>query len=278
VTLTAERNTQQIGSAGFPALFEPAAATDIFYAGAMVCLNTAGLASPAGAAAGQSVVIGRCERTVDNSAGLTPAPTVPILPGTFKWTNSGTSIATANIGALCYAVDDESVHLDDAGSSRPVAGVIVRVDADGVVVQSLFSSSAAVANNGGRVRRITRAITTANLTTAALSQTINFANAIEAGSRILGHSIALATPFTGGGASACTLDLGDAGDTDALIDGADIFAAAVDGEASAITLGISPNKSFAAATTLSVTITSDVNVSTLAAGSLTVSVLYAVTA
>jgi hypothetical protein len=459
MTLAALRNTERIDSAAVPTVYEPDAAVDILYAGAMACLNTSGDAEPAGASAGQSAVLGRVERTVDNSGGSAGDLTVQIMPGQFKWDNSGSSIAAANIGQPCYAVDDESVHLSNAGG-RPLAGTITRVDTDGVVVQTLFhaasvgsagtassdsspvyharyASTANIANlasftvlhdgvtgvegdrflakdqaaadeNGiyvlgtvgagsaaltragdfddgseivanaivtvaegtanadtaweitsnndivvdtdnvvfaetafgyglaaamvsqtiaadsagtaltaaridhnhdyttaaavasdatnaegaatsfarsdhthaitTRVRIITLNIVVADLTAAAVSQTINFGATIPDDSQILGASVILATPFTGGGAAACTVDLGDAGDTDAIHDGDDIFAAAVDGEASALTLGIAPNKYFASATTLQAVVTSDVNVDQLTAGDCTIRVAYAVLA
>ncbi len=277
MTLAAARSTVQIDTTAIPSVYEFGAAVDIIYAGAMVCLNAAGYAEPAGASAGQSPVIGRAERTVDNSGGSAGDLNVRILPGQFKFDNSGTSIALTNTGAYCYAVDDESVALTDAGSSRPLAGIITRVDSDGVVVQTQFGIGAA-SEGGGQVQRSTLEIVVADLTTVGTSQTLTFPNAIEAGSRVLGVGIPLATPFTGGGAAACTVDVGDAGDTDALVDGAVLLAAAVDGEASAITLGIAPHKTFAAATSLQAVVTSDVNVSTLTAGACTLHVFYAVVA
>lgn len=127
-----------------------------------------------------------------------------------------------------------------------------------------------------RVRAVTQQITTADLTASAGSQVINLGAALPANAQVLGVSIDLATPFTGGGAASATADIGSSGDADALIDGADIFAAAVDGQASALTAGIAPNKFFSGSTQLTVTIAADVNVDLLTAGDMTARVLFAV--
>jgi len=129
-----------------------------------------------------------------------------------------------------------------------------------------------------RVRRATLAIAVADLVDVATSQVLSFAAALPANARILASDVELGTPFTGGGAATCTVDLGDAGDPDALLDGTDVLSAAVDGQAADHVLGIAPNKSYVGAATLTVTVTSDVNVSTLTAGALTVAVLYTVIA
>lgn len=70
---------------------------------------------------------------------------------------------------------------------------------------------------------------------------------LPANSRILGVDLRAYTPFTGGGATAVTVDIGTSGDIDAIVDGADVFAAAVDGGPATIPPGIRPNKMFATA-------------------------------
>lgn len=148
MTLAAVRNTEQIDGSAVPTVYELGAAVDINYAGGMACLNAAGYVEPAAASAGQTAVLGRVERTVDNSGGSVGDLHVLVLPGQFKWDNSGTSIAITDVGSLCYAVDDEAVHISNAGG-RPIAGMITRVDTDGVVVQTIFHSAALAAAGGG---------------------------------------------------------------------------------------------------------------------------------
>lgn len=117
-------------------------------------------------------------------------------------------------------------------------------------------------------------ITHADLTAAATSQAVDIGD-IPAGAQIRGADIRLATPFTGGSVSACVVDIGDAGDADAIVDGANVLAAAVDGQASTRPLGIAPNKLFDAATTLTATFaTTDDNVADLTAGECTIRVLF----
>jgi len=145
MTLAALRNTEQIDAAAIPTIYEPVCATDILYAGGMVCLTAAGLAAPAASVAGMTAVVGRGERTVDNTAAGTP--TIKVMPGQFKYDNNGDSIVAADVGSLCYAVDDEAVDISNAGG-RPIAGLITRVDGDGVVFQTQFHIAGIVAAVG----------------------------------------------------------------------------------------------------------------------------------
>lgn len=130
-----------------------------------------------------------------------------------------------------------------------------------------------------RIRKASLAIGHADLTEADNSQLVPFAAALPAQSRILSVSVKLTTPFTGGTVSACTFDVGTTGDADALIDGADVFAAAVDGYASTAPAGIAPNKHFVTAPTLNVTVANAGDtLANLSAGAATVEVLYVVLA
>ena len=186
MTLAALRNTLQIDGTAVPTVYEPICATDILYAGGMACLTAAGLAAPAASAASMSAVLGRVERTVDNSAG--GVLRCRILAGQFKYTNSGTSITTADVGKLCYAVDDESVHISNAGG-RPIAGAITRVDTDGVVFQTLFTEAqlagAVVAAPTSSPIYHARGGTTANIAALATFTVANDGIVLVAGDRVL---------------------------------------------------------------------------------------------
>lgn len=130
-----------------------------------------------------------------------------------------------------------------------------------------------------RIRKASLTIGHADLTDADNSQVVPFAATLPANSRILNVSVKLTTPFTGGTVSACTFDVGTSGDADALIDGADVFAAAVDGYASSAPLGIAPNKHFGTAPQLNVTVANvGDTLLNLTAGAATVEVLYVVLA
>jgi hypothetical protein len=92
---------------------------------------------------------------------------------------------------------------------------------------------------------------------------------------IVGVNVALATPFTGGGAASVLLDIGTSGDTDAIVANCDLFAAAVNGVSSLMPAGIAPFKLFTAAgAQLLATVAADVNVAALTAGAATVTVSF----
>jgi hypothetical protein len=113
----------------------------------------------------------------------------------------------------------------------------------------------------------------ADLTTAGASQALDIGD-IPAGAQIRGVDIRVATAFSGGTLSAMTIDVGDAGDADAIVDGANVFAA-TDGQAASLPDGIAPNKRFDAATTLTATFTATGDdVADADAGACTVRVLF----
>jgi len=100
------------------------------FAGGMVARNAAGLAVAASAIAGQ-LTVGIAEKTVDNSSGIASALAIVPRQGCFLLNNSASTdlIAAANVGALCYVVDDNTVALTSAGGTRPIAGMVLDVDA-----------------------------------------------------------------------------------------------------------------------------------------------------
>lgn len=102
--------------------------------GGIAVLN-GGYAAPATTATGL-VALGRFEETIDNTGGADGAVTVHVKRGTFKFANSASAdlIAQADVGAVCYLVDDQTVAKTSGTSTRSVAGKVVAVDADGVWV------------------------------------------------------------------------------------------------------------------------------------------------
>lgn len=100
----------------------PVAATTKIYAGAIVCVNSTGVAVPAADTAGNKVV-GIATRTVDNSAGAAGAMWVEVNCPTIARLNA-TSITQAMVGTVMHVVDDNTV--DDAvGTNTIKAGVLV---------------------------------------------------------------------------------------------------------------------------------------------------------
>lgn len=112
------------------------AANAVIYIGALVALNASGYLVPASTATTLKVV-GRAEQAVDNTGGANGAVRCRVGGGIYRWANSGSSdaIAAVNIGASCYAVDDQTVALTSGSATRSVAGTIYDVDAFGVWVK-----------------------------------------------------------------------------------------------------------------------------------------------
>jgi len=108
----------------------PVAAAKKIFAGALVMLNASGDATPGAAATGQ-IPLGRARAQVDNSAGAAGDVTIEVESGVFRFANSAAAdlIARAEIGDVCYIVDDQTVAKTDGTGSRSKAGLIVDVDA-----------------------------------------------------------------------------------------------------------------------------------------------------
>lgn len=112
------------------------AASTLIYAGALLMRNAAGYIVKGQTATGL-VGVGRAEERVDNSAGANGALTVTFRPGIFRFANSASTdeITQAEIGDVCYAVDDQTVAKTNGSSTRSPAGIIDNVDAMGVWVR-----------------------------------------------------------------------------------------------------------------------------------------------
>lgn len=128
--LTQARLTVRLGEETSPLLWKlPVAANVKIYAGSLVMID-AGYAKPAATATGK-LLAGRAAKTVDNTGGAAGALLIEVERGTFKWANAG-DIAQANVGAACYATDDQTVTMTTTG--RSMAGMVYQVDSDGVFV------------------------------------------------------------------------------------------------------------------------------------------------
>ena len=131
--LTTDRNTA-MRSGGLASY--PVTAAVKCYAGGIAVLDAAGNVKPAVTATGL-ICVGRFEESADNTAGAAGAINAKILRGTFRYANSsaGDLITAAEIGDLCYLVDDQTVAKTDATGTRSAAGKIVDVDSAGVWVR-----------------------------------------------------------------------------------------------------------------------------------------------
>lgn len=290
--LAQDRPTKDIGAPVPNRGTFPIAANTRIFKGAMVALNSSGQAIPATTLAGGAVVVvGKASHQVDNRTGselggAAAAADVEVEYGCFGWENSaaGDAIANDDVGKPCYAVDDQTVALTDGGSARAAAGFISEVRDGKVFVHqspafASMAEAAAVADAGISLQKRQLVMDSDDLTDADGSQALNIGAALPANARILGVSIHTVTPFSGGAVADFTVDVGTAGDPDAIVDGADLFAAAVDGQAATRPDGIAPNKLFAAGGQLLATFAcaSD-DVADATAGACTIDVLFAVLA
>ena len=113
-----------------------AAAAALIYAGAIVMREADGHLTK-GATATGSIAVGRAEARVDNSAGADGDLAVTYRPGVFRFANSAAAdeITMAEIGDLCWVVDDQTVAKTSGSDARSPAGLVEDVDALGVWVR-----------------------------------------------------------------------------------------------------------------------------------------------
>lgn len=135
---TGPRNTRERGE--FNRSEEQLAKTNlVFNNGAMVAVDATGYLVPALTSTALKR-FGRVnlspERVVSTVGVASGGKTLKIEFGEFCWGNSGSTdtIAQADVGNDCYAVDDQTVAKTDGTGSRSKAGKIMGVDASGVWV------------------------------------------------------------------------------------------------------------------------------------------------
>lgn len=133
VALNQDRNTPQ--SQG-DLRDGPVAASQLIYAGALVCRNAAGFLVK-GATALNLTAVGRAEHRADNAAGGAGDIRLRYRPGTYRFANSsaGDLITIADIGKACFVVDDQTVAKTSATNTRSKAGVVDAIDDQGVWVR-----------------------------------------------------------------------------------------------------------------------------------------------
>lgn len=130
--LTSPRDTNEL--AGVRHMVLPMKGNVIIYQGALVALDATGHAIPAKTAAGLTAA-GRAEETVAND-GVDGAASIRVIRGVFVWDNTATAankVTAAHMLKPCYMQDDQTVTTLAAGTS--VAGLVVRVDDEGVAVE-----------------------------------------------------------------------------------------------------------------------------------------------
>ncbi len=267
--LSADRRTDRIGSEGKTFHLGVDGGSHI-YKGAIVCRDASGNAVP-GAATSTLKAIGRSVGNYDNTNGSNGDITAQIESGVFKYAN-GDTIAAADVPCIVYVVDDQTVAKSSAGSTRPVAGVAIQVDTDGVRVAISPEMSTQLGSTAGVTLGIaSKAVGFAALTDADTQQTVDFDAALPAGAVVLGTGANVSAIFDNAGDTASlTFDFGiKSGDTDVWIDGGSLNAVAkVYGPAGVAPVGL------VGAVTPSVIIDSSVNLNTLTKGAATFYLIY----
>lgn len=117
-------------------LHGPVEAGVVIFAGALVVRNAAGNLAPGTAATGL-VGVGRAQERVDNAAGTAGANIMRFQRGTFAYGNAAGAdeVTAADVGKICFVVDDQTVAKTDGGGTRSPAGIIHLVDSRGVWVR-----------------------------------------------------------------------------------------------------------------------------------------------
>ena len=144
--LTNARDTTEIMNGG-KQLVLPVKAKTTIYQGALVVLDADGYAIPGKKAAGLTAA-GRAEETVENTGGDGEL-VIRVTRGVFVFDNSSTAsnkITAADVLGPCYMEDDHTVTKSAAGTS--IAGLVVRVDDEGVAVEMGFGYTGPAATTG----------------------------------------------------------------------------------------------------------------------------------
>lgn len=237
-----------------------------------------------------------------SSAGASDWVIVPAA-GTGRWLRNHVSLA--DLAAVTNAHGAALVGVEDTGgyfSATTVEGALQEVRADlaavtngngasmvgiedvatiytATTVEAALAEVKVLVDAGMTVLKKTLTADHTTITAAAATEALNIGTALPANSRIVGVDMHTLTPFSGGTVGDFTVDIGTAGDVDALIDGADLFTAAVDGGPATMPQGVRPNKFFAAGGQLIATFrcgSDDVGDAT--AGAVTIDVLHVVLA
>ncbi len=142
MALSLERLTKFAGVVPARGTFPIKANVQIFK-GAMIALDSAGRAMPAGlVAAGALAAVGKASASYDNRTGSelggsADACNVEVEYGVFAWasaTGGGDDIAADDVGKVCYMKDDQTVALTNGSDTRGIAGFITEVRGSDVYV------------------------------------------------------------------------------------------------------------------------------------------------
>jgi hypothetical protein len=139
--LTKARNTPRLGDDIHPYDFPIAANVKVFL-GSIACIDGTNKRLVPGASTSTLKCVGRARDTYDNTGGPAAAFRCAVDSGVFRWDNStsGDLITQADVGNICYVVDDHTVAKTDNSGARPAAGKVIDVDSVGVWVEMKHAS------------------------------------------------------------------------------------------------------------------------------------------
>lgn len=146
--LTAPRDDTREIMNGATSIVLPVKAKTTIYQGSIVAIGADGYAIP-GKKAASLKAAGRAEETVEN-AGSDGDAVVRVSRGVFVFDNSATAankVGIADVLGPCYIEDDHTVTKTATGAS--VAGLVVRVDDEGVAVEMGFGLTVPAAPASG---------------------------------------------------------------------------------------------------------------------------------
>lgn len=157
--LTNARNTPEMADGGRMRSYPVEANTSVFLGG-IVALNAAGNAVPASATtttANALKIVGRAEYVTNgipgqnaiNNPGAAGAISITARKGVFLYATDG-SIGAAQVGLVCFALDDNNVTAADRATGASVqqyaaAGRVVAIDQSGQVWVDFWHQSNAAA-------------------------------------------------------------------------------------------------------------------------------------
>lgn len=141
--LAGSRNTKQMNAPDVDVctLYCPLDVVKVFKGG-LVGINSAGFLVPASAGSDKQLkiigVVAGPEEVYDNTLGVAGAKSCRVDRGAFQLLNGATTdaITQADAGRIVYAQDDQTLARTPALGTRPPAGRVIQVDADGVWIDT----------------------------------------------------------------------------------------------------------------------------------------------
>jgi hypothetical protein len=171
------------------------------------------------------------------------------------WTVVPTVAGTAGVSAGRWKRRSPSlVDLATTGSAtlganliglRNLGGIIIATTVEGALAEIKALVDAGMPVSVREADVVFGGLAAGNSNGASVS--VNLGAVLPANANPFAFAIELGTPFTGGGATAVTLDIGTAGDPVSHVVGADVLHAAVDGYAFTMPLGKAPFKRYVSA-------------------------------